>query len=160
MGSTSSSELHPVIPANHAEGCNGDTLLIDIPWDKMGTLLGLTDTYEWIPTRFVSRCAKAFTHVIGRLLAEKTLLWWKKLFLLPRVLFSRIDKATLSVFIKQVFDDKWDFRLSDFPMKKITPNAPNNSLGVVPKTYAVKNFVEGFLPAHKKVHSFILTRNT
>jgi len=86
--------------SNFVDGIDVNTKLINIPHNKFGTLLGLTDTLEWIPERFVSSSAACFSYIIEQIShhrhtknEEMEVKYWIKLLLLPGVIFSRTSKA-------------------------------------------------------------------
>ena len=72
----------------------------------------------------MKKCRVAFIHVMNKLLHAtkhgpeadvKT--WWKKLLLLPIVLFSRLTKKKLSEHADLVCKNEWPFKIGDFPLR-------------------------------------------
>ena len=110
-------------PSAFVDGVDANFLLLDIPFDKFGTLLGFIPSLEFIPERLVKRCRRAYTFVMEHLLnnknnGEAALVWWKKFLLLPFVLFSPSKKSEINRRLGLVLDNQWPFKLSDFDMQK------------------------------------------
>jgi hypothetical protein len=84
--------------SNFASEVRDTVLLINIPLAKYGTLLGFVDTLDYIWDGHVRKSRSAYIHVMRNLLvaaATDKVLWWKRLLLLPVVLFSNQDKKQL-----------------------------------------------------------------
>jgi hypothetical protein len=110
-------------PSAFVDGVDANFLLLDIPFDKFGNLLGFIPSLEFIPERLVKRCRRAYTFVMEHLLnnknnGEAALVWWKKFLLLPFVLFSPSKKSEINRRLGLVLDNQWPFTLSDFDMQK------------------------------------------
>ena len=88
---------HHVIHKNFVLGINADTNVLDIPFDKMGTLCGVAPTISFIPDNnaIISSIRDIFIFHLRRIesmrdsgnLVEECLAW-KKYFLLPTILFD------------------------------------------------------------------------
>jgi hypothetical protein len=84
-------------------------------------------------------------------------LWWKKLFLFPLVLFSRMSKTKLRSHIQMLLNDKWSFKLSDFPAKVVIYNRRNlvaTAASVNEDLYA--DDVSKFSKLHQQVHVSVI----
>ena len=67
---------------------SGTTRLIDIPFKKFGTLVGLSSSISFIPHRQIKNIRRIFNMYLQALLDDsQNLLLWKKYLLLPVVLF-------------------------------------------------------------------------
>ena len=104
-------------------GVNEYTLLIDIPLEDLGTLVVLQNALTDIPQNHLKRVRQVFIKYMEMVIADpKDELKWKKLLLLPTVLFvPKIDKGTkggLSHVIQLLLNDKWnEIRIGHFRMK-------------------------------------------
>ena len=112
---------------NYAAGVDGDMKIIDIPCDIMGTLVGIANSMSFIPKKFISpiRCLFA-TYMkqiyIPGLSEARKVMAWKKLFLLPVILFSnckstRLMKVTMRERINNLHNNKWDFTIDSLSLR-------------------------------------------
>jgi len=90
---------------------------------------------------------------------EMEVKYWIKLLLLPRVIFSRTSKAVTKKNIQLVLDDKWDFKIGDFPLRNVVFNKQNNPMPNAPAVYSVKNYYEHFNKTDKKIYRIVQDGN-
>ena len=119
----------PPPPNNHnyAEGVTGNTLLIDIPFDHLGTFVGTANSMLFIPDHsivgvrrvFIKYSTEALNPGQGQVIID---LAWKKYCLLPIILFdtcksTREMKKILRERIRKLDANIWDFSLSELKLR-------------------------------------------
>jgi hypothetical protein len=122
---------------NHVDGVNEDMVLLDIAWENLfPSLLGKTDTVNTIPHHLVPQSRKVYNFVMDKVQLHRNdtdpavyTLWWKKLLLLPTILFSRESNKIRQEKVKLVLEDNWSFKLSTIPSRKVGPNRRRNTGG-------------------------------
>src|SRR4051794_27621772 len=78
-----------VEPSNFVTGYSNETGMLEVDFDKIGTLLGLTNSIRFIPEKFVKKTRKVFIKFMSLVVTEKHLvLHWKKFLMLPTVIFG------------------------------------------------------------------------
>ena len=109
-----STENNPTNSPNLLPGLSFTTKLIDLQFAQLGTLVGFAPSVKFIRDNYVARVRKIFVKYYGGLSRDKAnLLLWKKVLLLPAILFSSSDRKDLASRIDLLLQDQWDtFTLS------------------------------------------------
>lgn len=121
-------------PSHLVEGIHNDQPLINIPLEKLGTLLGYLPSLEFIPERLVRQVRHVYNYVMEQLLSHRNnptsdeyVLWWKKFVLLPMVLLSPLKKSDVKRHAQLVLRDEWPFKLSDFRAREVRYLHPDHA---------------------------------
>jgi hypothetical protein len=103
---------------------SGDTLLVDIPMDKLGALEGISSSVSFIPDNLVFKVRKVFMTYLDKCMHDKTVLAEFKVFLLPVVLFDNVSrnakelKMAMKMRLELLEKDDWsEFRIKDMVLK-------------------------------------------
>jgi hypothetical protein len=103
-------------PSKFVVGYSDDTLVLDIGLDKLGTLLGLTNSIQFIPSKFLSKTRKVFLLVMRKLTKDiSSVDLWKKFLFLPAVILGNYCgdmKHEFELRLEQLLQD-WNFKLGD-----------------------------------------------
>jgi hypothetical protein len=105
-------------------GVNEDTLLIDIPFDKFGSLLGLRNSLTFIPSKLVKKCRKVHNFYLARIRDEpNSAIHWLKYYLLPTVIYANLpSKERKNDILKRLLllenDDWTSFKLGSLGLRE------------------------------------------
>ena len=94
-------------------GYSSDTLLIDIPINKLGTLVGLQSSITFVPDNLRKIWSRCMSKYLDRLRSDVTnATAWKKFFLLTSVICCNssplLRKQRIREKIKLLLDDNWE----------------------------------------------------
>ena len=95
---------------------NASSLLVDSPLDNWGFLLGLNPSDKFIKKGFIKLASKCYQCAFDAVIADPiNVLFWKKLLLLPVLLFTKCSKPVMRKRIANILADDWSsFRLRGF----------------------------------------------
>jgi hypothetical protein len=107
------------------EGFSDTTLLIDVPFSKFGTFLGLSNSLTYIPDKLVKKVRSVYIFIMQKLVNSMDLedeptqiSLWKKWLLLPIVLFchpSKCNKRCMNMRMERILADDWSsFQLGSY----------------------------------------------
>jgi hypothetical protein len=79
------------LPSNFVEGMDKNTLLLAIPCDKYGALLGLHSSFNFIPEKFVKRIRGCFIDVLEAIIQfPNNISFWNKFFFVANCFVKQI----------------------------------------------------------------------
>ena len=105
-------------------GLNENSLLIDIPMDKIGSLLGLRNSLTFIPSKLVKKCRKVHNLYLERIRDEpNSSIHWLKYYLLPTVMYANLPSTSrkndlLSRLQLLEVDDWMSFKLGSLGLRE------------------------------------------
>ena len=150
----------------YVEGVNKETKLVDITIDKLaGALISLSRSNKFIPYRLRKQCRLAYNQCMKKIRENpQELLNWKKLMLLPTVLFvqpANKYRDTMEERIQKVIKDEWNFTLQDFRHREYyqanRPTFANRNQSS--RSLAHQEPVEQFTLQQRKAHQQLLVGN-
>jgi hypothetical protein len=147
--------------SNFASEARDTDLLINIPLAKYGTLLGFVDSLDYIRDIHVRKSRSAHIRVMRNLLvaaATDKVLWWKRLLLLPLVLFSNQDKKQLDENAQKACGNEGDLKVSDFLRKSHIYEYTFHS-AVQPQALCNINSEDTYSKTHRKFYELIKCGN-
>jgi hypothetical protein len=108
----------------YAAGVNQNTLLIEIPADKIGTLIGITTSFKSINFKLLPQTTNLFLKYIIVMINNPTsVLAWNKFLLLPALLFTAKKTSTLKEIMSKLENDDWrSFTLGFMNFQKFSPS--------------------------------------
>ena len=107
--------VHPIhAPSKLAAGVLETDLLMNVPTNKYGTLLGFDASVEFLPTGYENRIRAAFSLVMDNVVENKNdVNRWKQLLLVSSLLLTHNGKPELALRLGKIMSDNWNFTVKE-----------------------------------------------
>jgi len=106
------------------------TGVLDIPITEWGVFAGITASRQYIPRKYVLQTRLIFNKYFERLFANtQDLIAWKKVLLIPIILFTKHKLEDFHIAMTQLQEDSWEAFSLDSLESKVTANH-RSSIGV------------------------------
>lgn len=126
--STASRQILPDTDHHFIAGVSAKTKLLDLAFAQFGCLVGFASSATFIHENLIERVRLVYIHVLQQLTANiLSIMWWKKFLLLPAVLFSCTNRATVVERMNDILADNWNLTIGDLVKKRIPCQQQNEN---------------------------------
>ncbi len=147
----------PTLPVSHFLPQHNDaTKLIDIDFSKFGSFAACLNSCGFIHDNYVARVRTVFTKYLRAWSLDKTNeLLWKKVLLLPIILFSSTERKELGLRIELLLQDHWSsFTLGSLQKKNVIHHS-HTAVFPTAAQQAVQDGYDPWTPTNLRVKKLI-----